>query len=173
MTLGSSGAAHLLPAILEGLASLPVTVLVATAGRTSMGALPANAYAAEFLPGSAAARRAALVIGNGGSPTAYQALAEGVPVLGIAGNLDQQLAIHYIARAGAGRLLRPEYVRAARVRRLVEKMLATPSYFKAAQRVACEFAAWPAPERFQALVTQWLGTPTCQQQPTPSFAVAH
>lgn len=73
VTLGSSGQGTLLPRVLRALAPLPVTVLAATAGTIRVDAVPPNAYVAPFLPGDAAARRASLVICNGGSPTSQQA----------------------------------------------------------------------------------------------------
>src|SRR5207247_2269556 len=86
VTLGSSGQVELLPIVVETLGELPVTALVATAGRMELTAVPDNVRVASYLPGSAAAERSALVLCNGGSPTSYQALAAGVPVLGIASN---------------------------------------------------------------------------------------
>lgn len=106
VTLGSSGLARRLPNILEALAPLPVTVIAASAGHTLPGALPDNVWMSDFLPGDQAARRAAVVICNGGSPTSYQGLAAGIPVIGLASNLDQYLNMNLIAESGAGYLLR-------------------------------------------------------------------
>lgn len=106
VTLGSSGLAERLPDILGALASLPVSLIAASAGRALPGPLPGNVWMSDFLPGDQAARRAALVICNGGSPTSYQGLAAGVPVIGLASNLDQYLNMNLIAEAGAGYLLR-------------------------------------------------------------------
>ncbi len=106
LTLGSSGQARRLPDILEALATLPVIVIAATAGHDLPGPPPPNTWTSHYLPGDQAAARAALVICNGGSPTSYQGLAAGVPVIGLAGNLDQFLNMHLIESAGAGRLLR-------------------------------------------------------------------
>lgn len=106
VTLGSSGQADRLPDILSALESLPVSVIAASAGRAPSGTLPDNAWMSDFLPGDQAVRRAALVICNGGSPTSYQGLAAGIPVVGLASNLDQYLNMSLIAGAGAGFLLR-------------------------------------------------------------------
>jgi UDP:flavonoid glycosyltransferase YjiC (YdhE family) len=135
VTLGSSGRGELLAPILEALADLPVAVIASTAGRRLPDALPANAFAAEFLPGRKAAARARLVICAGGS-TAYQAIAVGVPVIGVAGNMHQTWTMQAIQRAGAGELLRaadfdPEALRAA-----VRRMLAESSYSEAALALA-------------------------------------
>jgi UDP:flavonoid glycosyltransferase YjiC (YdhE family) len=113
----------LLPRVLRALAPLPVTVLAATAGTIRVDAVPPNAYVAPFLPGDAAARRASLVICNGGSPTSQQALTAGVPVIGIAGNLDQFLNMHGIAGAGAGLLLRADRFQETTLRHAATRML--------------------------------------------------
>jgi UDP:flavonoid glycosyltransferase YjiC (YdhE family) len=123
VTLGSSGQGRLLPLALAALAPLELTVLAATAGNVNVDWVPPNARVAPFLPGEAAARRAALVICNGGSPTSQQALAAGVPVLGVAGNLDQFLNMHAIVRAGAGALLRADRLTEVRLRQAVRVLL--------------------------------------------------
>lgn len=71
---------------------------------TTCGAEPLanhdSVFCSAYLPGNQAAARADLVVCNGGSPTTFQALSEGVPVLGIPGNLDQFLNMHYLERYG-------------------------------------------------------------------------
>jgi len=128
VTLGSSGQCDLLGEILAGLAPLPVTVIAATAGRVTPGDIPSNARLADFLPGDAAAAKASLVISNGGSATGYQALAAGVPVLGIASNMDQFLYTSLVARAGAGLLLRAGRARAATVRAAAASILQAAAF---------------------------------------------
>ena len=117
VTLGSSGAVELLPTVLDAMEELPVSVLVATAGRSDIGPLDGRRWVADYLPGSEAARRADLVISNGGSATTYQALAEGVPVLGIPFNMDQFYTQNAVVEAGAGVLLRSGQVRKRRRRK--------------------------------------------------------
>jgi UDP:flavonoid glycosyltransferase YjiC (YdhE family) len=106
LTLGSSGDSRALPVLVEGLAGLGGTVLVATAGRTALTRQLKNVYAENFLPGADAAGVADLVVCNGGSPTTYQALAAGKPVLGVPSNLDQCLNIAALKTAGVGEILR-------------------------------------------------------------------
>jgi UDP:flavonoid glycosyltransferase YjiC (YdhE family) len=152
VTLGSSGQGRLLPLVLEALAPLPVTVIAATAGTIDVASAPANAFVAPYLPGDLAAQRASLVICNGGSPTSQQALAAGVPVLGIAGNLDQFLNMSGVIKAGAGALLRADRFRAKKLTRQVRTMLDDPALATAAGRVAEAFANYPAPQRMAAFL---------------------
>lgn len=150
VTLGSSGQVAVLPAVVNALQDLGVTSLVATAGRSWPDKLAADAstYCADYLPGSAAAARAALVVCNGGSATVYQALAQGCPVLGIPSNLDQHLTMHYVSRAGAGLTLRSERARSSTVRACIETLLRQPGYGQHARRIAREFAQYDCATRF-------------------------
>lgn len=136
VTLGSSGQSDLLPLLLQALDGLELTAIVATAGVDLTGPLPDNAYVARYLPGDRAAERASLVICNGGSPTSQQALAAGVPVLGIAGNLDQFLNMAAIARAGAGYTLRADRLDPQSVRASVRQLLASDSHRRAARALS-------------------------------------
>lgn len=138
VTMGSSGTARALNAVLDALAQLPCTALVASAG-AAVERVPANAFMATYLPGDLAAARARLVVCNGGSPTAHQALAAGVPVLGVASNLDQFLNMHYVAQAGAGLCLRADPLEPSRLRAVVERLLADDRARAAAARLAAAF----------------------------------
>ena len=85
-----------------------MTQMVATAGRADLEEAPSNAALAGVLSGVEMAARASLVICNGGSPTTHQALAAGVPVLGVAGNMNQQLNMETIRRAGPASCSKPQ-----------------------------------------------------------------
>ena len=152
LTLGSSGQARLLPEILRSLAALDITVIAATAGGKRPDAIPANAFVAQYLPGEEAARRARLVICNGGSPTSHQALAAGVLVIGIASNLDQFLNMGTIVRAGAGEIMRADRFSGAALARFVTKLLEETEYTTAARKIAGVIAGYDGGSRFAAIV---------------------
>jgi UDP:flavonoid glycosyltransferase YjiC (YdhE family) len=156
VTLGSSGQGALLPRVLQALAPLPVTVIAATAGTVDPGPLPPNARAAVYLPGIMAAQRSSLVICNGGSPTSQQALAAGVPVLGIAGNLDQYLNMHGVVSTGAGALLRSDRLNEESLRDTVIQLLEQEDKRAAAARVAQQFLRYDAGARLAGLLAQVL-----------------
>ncbi len=151
-TLGSSGQVQVLPAVIAALKELPVTVMLATAGRYSIRDFPANFWVADYLPGEKVVQRASLVVCSGGSATAYQALREGIPILGIPSNMDQLLTMSAIARAGAGILLRAGRMTRERFRRAVSKILGDESYRAAARHVAHEIAKLDAPSNFRSFI---------------------
>jgi UDP:flavonoid glycosyltransferase YjiC (YdhE family) len=152
VTLGSTGDLRVLRAVLDALAQLPVHVLLATAGRFRTSALPANVTAADFVPGHEAARRARLVICNGGSSTGYQALYEGVPVLGLPFNFDQSLAMAAIERAGAGRAVRCSEATPARMRAEIVRLLADDAAHAAARALSAALRKLDAAQRFRDFV---------------------
>ncbi len=152
VTLGSSGHLAALEKVLAGLENLDVDVLLATAGRAAPRNLPANVQAADFVPGEEAARRASLVVCNGGSTTGYQALAAGKPVLGIAFNFDQHLAMQAIERYGAGVRLRATTLAPGQVRNAATHMLASHGFAARAEKLRDCFATYDYRRAFADLV---------------------
>ncbi|HEY8946785.1 MAG TPA: nucleotide disphospho-sugar-binding domain-containing protein [Polyangiaceae bacterium] len=148
VTLGSSGKLDALTPVLDALAELPVNGLLATAGRSRPQALPDNVRAAEFVPGALAARAATFVVTNGGSSTGYQALAAGKPVLGVASNLDQYLAMEAIERAGAGVLVRAGSANRTNVREAMQTLLNSREHAARAAEIARSFAEVDCHHRF-------------------------
>ncbi len=128
ITLGSSGRADLLPLLIRALEPLPVGIMAATAGRIEITTGRERVYQADYLPGEAASARARLVICNGGSPTVHQALAAGVPVLGLPTNLDQYLNMQAVVRHGAGLCLRADRANGPTVKQAVARLLEEPGF---------------------------------------------
>jgi len=152
VSLGSSGPPRLLPIVLAGLDELAVSVVAATAGRQPPPGLPTNAYVADYLPGDQAAEMADLIVCNGGSPTTYQALAAGKPVLGIPTNLDQHLNMQSVVRTGFGETLRAERVTPSRIRHIVSRLLDNPGYRERAASFSRELSGYRANPRFKLLL---------------------
>ena len=152
VTMGSSGRLDRLPVVLSGLRKLELPLMVATAGRLDPTSLGAHVSAAAYLPGAEAARRAAFVVCNGGSSTAYQALSEGRPVLGIASNLDQYLAMTAVRDAGAGILLRSDALSAEAVTEAARALRDDGRYTTAARELAVALASHDSGARFTRAV---------------------
>jgi UDP:flavonoid glycosyltransferase YjiC (YdhE family) len=143
LTLGSSGPADLLDAGVEALAPLGLPLVVATADRVAVASRP-GVHVAAFVPGEAISARAALVVCNGGSPTTQQALAHGVPVLGIASNLDLFLNMHYVARFGAGKRLAADRASTRTIRAAARAVLDDPA-LRTGAKAAAQAAAGADP----------------------------
>jgi UDP:flavonoid glycosyltransferase YjiC (YdhE family) len=151
--MGSSGAPRIFHRVLDALAGLPVTLLAARGRKTAEGATTAgNAFLADYLPGGQAVAESALMICNGGSPATHQALLAGVPVIGIAANMDQHLNMTFVARAGAGVYLRSEQASPGRIRDAVGKVLGQKSYRDAAVRQQHAFARYDCGQRLAEIL---------------------
>lgn len=152
VTLGSSGRGGLLPMVLKALANMPVTVIAASAGRGLPENVPHNAFVTDYLPGEEAAKRAALVISNGGSQTSYQALANGKPVIGMPTNLDQYLNMQYLQQAGVGLTIRAGIAAPEKISSSVSEILGMPRYTQGAQQVMQSILAYPSQKIYENMV---------------------
>lgn len=152
VTLGSSGELRAFDAVLQAARRLPITMLVATAGRFVRSNLPDNVWVTDFVPGDIVSKHAALVISNGGSTTGYQALEQGTPVLGLPSNFDQYLAAETIVRAGAGLYVRSGEATSGSVSRAVEKLLLEEQYRNSARVLSQSLERWNARRRFSDFV---------------------
>lgn len=149
VTLGSSGDRDALGAVLAGLSGLPIRGVLATAGRAFPRDLPSNFRVTEYVPGDLLSRHARFVVTNGGSSTGYQALAAGVPVLGIPSNLDQYLAMQAMTRAGVGLMLRSGSLTSDEVRRAAITLCDDVGMQQRAADAARTFASFDCHQRFR------------------------
>lgn len=152
ISMGSSGRSDLLPTLAQASLETKGVGMIATAGRTELASVPGKIYVADYLPGDEAVARADMVICNGGSPTAYQALAAGKPVLGVPSNLDQHLNMHYLDEAGLGLTVRSEQADVTRLRRAIETLLFDENYRRRTSQFAQTMARHDAQRSFAALV---------------------
>jgi UDP:flavonoid glycosyltransferase YjiC (YdhE family) len=152
LTLGTSGRAELLPLAVAALAELPVSLIVATAERGAPMPASPNVFFAEFLPLAQAARRSRVMVCNGGSLTTYQALAAGIPVVGIGSNLDQLLNMRAIEATGAGIGLRAGNFRPGRLKDAVRAALRSSHYDLAAKKAAERLSHIDAGKQFRTFV---------------------
>lgn len=159
VSLGSSGEATLLPSVVEALAALRRPIVVATAGRTVELPKRARVWIADFVSGEAMAEKASVFVCNGGSPTTHQALLRGIPVVGIADNLDQHLNMHYVERFGAGIRLRADRVRDDVVRTATSRVIEDGPMRERAAMIATLAARTRPDVKFPGAIRSLFGLP--------------
>ncbi len=169
VSLGSSGDVGMFDTIVDGLLDAGFQVVSSSGGR-HQPAPRAGLYTAPYLPGERIAQRADLVISNGGSPTGYQALAEGTPVIGVPTNMDQLLAMRCIERYGAGVTVRPARVRRGELPAVAAAMLADPGYRARARELADGFARMNPYTAFPALLREAVEACTPDARPDTANA---
>ena len=137
VTMGSSGDPRVLATLIPVLEQTGARIVVATAGKPlPAGIGSARTQVFDFLPGDQLCRHASLVVCNGGSPTTNQALRNGVPVLGIASNMDQFLNMQAIENFSAGLMLRSDRASTTHIRQAVASILGNATYRQRASLLA-------------------------------------
>ena len=153
---GSSGQTDSLSNMLDTLSQLDVSIIVATAGRIDLAKQEDNVFVADYLPFDKAVQRASLVICNGGSLSTYQALLEGVPILGLTTNMDQLLNMQAIVKLGAGIDLRQKVASLDEVYHAVQTLLQSKQYAQAAAHTATLLTSYNCQQRFSTLLDKIL-----------------
>lgn len=134
VTMGSSGDPRVLKSLIPILERTGHRIVVATAGKPLPGNLASDkTLVFDYLPGNLVCQHAKLVVCNGGSPTTNQALLAGVPVLGIAQNMDQFLNMQAIEEFGAGILVRGDRVDERKLQHMTRDLLTNPRYAERAR----------------------------------------
>ncbi|MFD9697746.1 glycosyltransferase [Lentzea sp. NPDC059081] len=149
LTLGtvSYGATEVLKAAVDGLARLPVEVLVAVGpgDPALLGDVPENVTVANFVPQATVLGQAGLVVHHGGTGTTLGALAAGLPQLVLPQGADQFVNADALAGAGAGaKLVGPE-VTADAVEAAARRLLDDAAVRQVALAAAAEIAEMPDP----------------------------
>ncbi|ANZ40979.1 hypothetical protein BBK82_38350 [Lentzea guizhouensis] len=149
LTLGTVGFGNteVLRAAVDGLAELPVNVLVAVGpgDPALLGEVPDSVRVAGFVPQAQVLRRAALVVHHGGTGTVLGTLAAGLPQLVLPQGADQFVNADALTEAGAGaKLVGPE-VTAEAITEQARHLLDDPATRQVAAKVAGEIAEMPDP----------------------------
>jgi UDP:flavonoid glycosyltransferase YjiC (YdhE family) len=127
---------------LDALAGEDVLVVVTTGGPpvASLGPLPPNVRAAEFVPYDELFPLTDVLVTNGGYGGIHFAMAHGVPVVTAGDTEDKPEACARVAWSGVGVNLRTGQPSAAAINRAVMRVLASPQHRVAARRLAAEIA---------------------------------
>jgi UDP:flavonoid glycosyltransferase YjiC (YdhE family) len=150
LTPGSSGSDRIIDLLAGVLLQQGYQVVASMAGQGRPAIRSPDFFSTDYLPGDKAAEVADLVVCNGGSPTCYQALAAGKPILGIPSNLDQHLNMDRITAAGAGLMLRSDSLTPEGASGAI-RSLADPAYRQRCRELAGMIAGIDIAERFAAL----------------------
>jgi UDP:flavonoid glycosyltransferase YjiC (YdhE family) len=170
IALGSSGDLGAIPLVCKAVNQAGCLAVVSTADRFNSSDLPGDVYSAAFLPGDRVARRASLVVSNGGSPTSYQALEQGIPVLGIARNMDQLVCMANIQEVGAGLLLRADSLKQSSLNMAVERLVRERSFTTAARSLSQEFSEYDSAARLRDTILELSQAKRYRRMKTTAFA---
>jgi UDP:flavonoid glycosyltransferase YjiC (YdhE family) len=154
VSLGSSGPLKALPAVLEALSRLPVSVILSTSGRP-VATTPSNVYLADLLPYEETASRSAVVVSHGGTGGVYPALSARTPMLAIPSNIDMHLSASLLEATGAGITVRVEHASPDRLQKGLERLLGEPRFKQAAIGWGDIIARYDTRTLFPTLLRHW------------------
>ena len=120
----------------EACRGLEVQLVIAGVGQESLGVLPENVLAVSYAPQLELLQRASLTLTHGGLNTVLDSLTCGVPLLVMPITYEQPAIAQRVRWVGAGEMIPISQLDPARLRALVGKLLAEPTYANAAQRIA-------------------------------------
>jgi MGT family glycosyltransferase len=157
VSMGSTGNPEIFELLLSAFSQMPEIEAVMAVGDLveleRLPSLPANVHVYHFLPGGEMAKRARLVICHGGWGTIYQALAQGVPILGIPNQpFHEGPAIDRVEALGLGRKLVEAGLTTEKLIQTIRKMFANEKYCKAARAFASQFRLEDGPQRAVTLI---------------------
>ncbi|ALG12191.1 glycosyltransferase [Kibdelosporangium phytohabitans] len=149
LTLGTVafGAVKVMRAAIDGLAALPVDVIVAVGpgDPTLLGPLPPGVHVERFVPQAELLAHVDLVVHHGGTGTMLGALASALPQLILPQGADQFVNAESLTGQGTGRHLLPPDVTAAAITEHVSHLLSDTTHRDAARALAADIAAMPSP----------------------------
>jgi len=155
-TMGSTGFARFFEQAVEIFGGSGNQCVMTTAGMAHFEALPGNFRAVDYAPGSAIMKRADVVVCQGGNGTIYQAMSQGVPIIGIPTMHDQEFNLDRVVDLGMGIHLselrfKPQHLEAA-----VERVLGDPAFAEAAARQREVVSTYDGPRTGAQLIDAFL-----------------
>ncbi|MEM8570884.1 MAG: hypothetical protein AAGG56_08225 [Pseudomonadota bacterium] len=143
VSLGSTGDASLLSPIIDGLIEAGADILLVAPEEQVWPEWrrSGRVISTRYVDGDMACARADLVVSNGGHPQLMQAYAAGTPVLGVAANIDQLMAMTHAERTGAARLLHALKTNTQSVAEIASQMLSDPAFKTAARQQSTSIRA--------------------------------
>lgn len=155
-TVANANWGELVLPTVRGLADDDVLVVVSTGGRdvATLGELPANVRAAEYLPYDELLPRTDVLVSNGGYGGVHFALAHGVPLVVAGATEDKAEVTARVAWSGAGINLRTNEPAAEQIAEAVRTVLADDGFAIASRRLGAEIAAAPGVAGVSAVLDQ-------------------
>ena len=101
-TLGSTGDHKFYQTVIDIFGDTEFEVIMTSAGLFSPSEVPENFTIVDFAPGSKILEKSDLIICQGGNGTIYQAMTQGVPIIGIPMMLEQEHNLDRVMDLGVG-----------------------------------------------------------------------
>jgi MGT family glycosyltransferase len=165
-TMGSTGDTQFFDEAIRVFGNSEYQILITTGGLADLGTnLPPNVFVEQYAPGKALMKVSDAVVSHGGNGTIYQALSNGVPVIGFPSIFDQEINLQRVCALGAGlRMWRSEY-NARALKSAVDEVLHNTGYRQRCRELAERIAYMDGPRRAAIHINHMLGSGNPARQP--------
>lgn len=155
-TMGSTGHSKFFQEAVKIFGNTGYQCIMTTAGMADIKNAPANFFITDYAPGSKIMEKSDVVICHGGNGTLYQAMSQGVPIIGIPTMHDQELNMQRVEDLRIGIQLSEVKFKPADLVEAVRKILAEKNYKQNAQRFKSILANYNGAAKGAELINSYL-----------------
>lgn len=155
-TMGSTGYARFFEQAIEIFGNTEYQCIMTTAGMVELFNIPDNFYVTDYAPGNDIMKKSDIVVCQGGNGTIYQAMSEGVPIIGIPTMHDQEFNLDRVEELGVGMHLSELKFKPCHLVKAVEKILSHDNYKDNALQYKNILANYNAPKKGAQLISNYL-----------------
>jgi MGT family glycosyltransferase len=135
-TMGSTGDARFFDEAVRAFGGTDLQVVMTTGGLAEIRDPPPNVHVAKYAPGAALMAVSDVVVSHGGNGTIYQALSQGVPVIGLPTLFDQEINMRRVVALGLGTKLSRHAADGEALRSAVRGVLDDQGYRRRCEEMA-------------------------------------
>ena len=155
-TMGSTGYPRFFEQAIEIFGGTDYQCVMTTAGMVTFDSIPSNFHVVDFAPGSMILEKSDVVVCQGGNGTIYQAMSQGVPIIGIPTMHDQEFNLDRVVDLGIGIHLSELRFRPQHLLEAVESVFGDARFEAAAQRQRSLLEAYDGPRTGARLIDDFL-----------------
>jgi MGT family glycosyltransferase len=155
-TMGSTGYPKFFQEAIDLFGNTDYQCIITTAGMAHFDSVPSNIYICDYAPGNEIMKIADLVVCHGGNGTIYQALSNGVPIIGIPTMHDQEFNLDRVIELGAGIQLSELKYKPENLKKAIHNVLNNNQYRKNALKYAEILKSYNAPKKGAELIKSFV-----------------
>ena len=155
-TMGSTGNPSFFEQAIEIFGNTEYQCIVTTAGLIKLNHVPENFFVVDYAPGSKIMEKSDIVVCHGGNGTIYQAMSNGVSIIGIPTMHDQEFNLDRVVDLGIGVHLSELKFKPEHLIEAVEKILSEKSYKENAHYYKNIMAKYNGPSKGAQLIDSYL-----------------
>jgi len=156
-TMGSTGYPRFFKEAIEIFGNSRYQCIMTTGGMAHIKDAPRNFFITDYAPGSKIMQKSDVVICHGGNGTIYQAMSQGVPIIGIPTHFEQEFNMQRVEDLEIGIGLSELEFKPRHLVEAVEKILAEQGYKQRTQRYKEILASYKGPQKGAQLISDYLG----------------